>query len=357
MSEQPHIAVIGAGILGAAIALYLAKKGARVTVVDEGKPANRATHGSFAWINAHTPRDEAYFQFRLDSIRLWRDLCAGIPSLPVRFGGTLNWENGPEDIEEVSRALNDGGNPARLVTKQEITEMEPHLAAPPEVAIETAAEGVADPVRIAETLLFAALAYGAILRTSAKVSGLTFTGHRVSGVEIPGEVIHADMVVLAAGAATAGLLAAHDFNLPMDNAPGLLLGTSPVPKITERVLTSMELHVWQKDDGSLLVGEDFGGTDPVEGVETITARVLDKLNGYFRNVSGITVGGTTVVHRPMPADGYPALGPVPGLDGLWVAVTHSGVTLAPGIADALSREILDNRMVKSLHPYRVKRFV
>ena len=356
MSKTQEVIVVGAGILGASIAYHLAKKGAQVTVVDEGTPANRATHGSFAWINAHNPQDETYFQFRMASIRLWKDLQAELPDLPVRFGGTLNWEDEPDAIEEIQRALNDGGNPARLVSRAEISRMEPNLAAAPEVAIDASAEGIADPARIAEALLFAALSLGAKLRTNAKVLSLTFASGRVSGVEIPGEVIEADATVLATGIGTADLLAAHDFTLPMDNAPGLLISTPPVAKVTERVLTSQSLHVWQKDDGALLLGEDFGGTDPSEGVDKIAERVLGKLDGYFSGIERVEAVGTTVAKRPKPIDGFPALGRVPGLDDLWVATTHSGITLAPIIGESLATEITGPKMVKALHPYRVNRF-
>ena len=356
MSQTPHIAVVGAGILGASIAYHLASKGAQVTIVDEGTPANRATHGSFAWINAHNPNDETYFQFRMASIRLWNGLIQTIPDLPVRFGGTLNWEDDPDEIEEVQRALDEGGNPARLVSQTEIKALEPSLAAPPEVAIDASAEGVADPARIAETFLFAALSQGATLRTNTKVLSLTFEQGRVAGVEVLEGIVEADITVLATGIATADLLAAHDFVLPMDNAPGLLINTSPVAEVTQRVLTSKNLHVWQKDDGSLLVGEDFGGTDPSEGEAAIIARVKSKLEGYFNGVSEAQIIGSTVAKRPMPADSYPALGAVPGFNDLWVATTHSGITLAPIIGESLATEILTGKMVKALHPYRVSRF-
>lgn len=356
MTRTPHIAVVGAGILGASIAYYLARSGAQVTIIDEGTPSNRATLGSFAWINAHNPNDETYFQFRLASIRRWNELAKTLPNLPVRFSGTLNWEDSPDEIEEVQRALNEGGNPARLVSQSEIKRLEPNLAQPPEVAIDASAEGVADPGRIAETFLMAALAEGAALRTNTKVLSLTFENGRVAGVEIPESIIEADQTVLATGVGTADLLAAHDFTLPMDNAAGLLLTTSPVTQVTRRVLTSMSLHVWQKDDGALLVGEDFGGTDPSEGTTAIIERVKSKLDGYFEGLEETEILGSTVAKRPMPADGYPALGAVPGLDGLWVATTHSGITLAPMIAESLAAEILTGKMVKDLHPYRISRF-
>jgi len=356
MTSTQHVAIIGAGILGASLAWHLAARGAQVTVIDEGRPANRATHGSFGWINARDPDDEAYFRFRVESVRLWRDLHATLPSLPVRFGGTLNWQDAPDRIEAVQRALDAGGHPARLLSRKQIAEVEAHLSAPPEVAIEASAEGVADPARIAEALLFAAMGRGAVLRTNTRVLGLTFAGGRVAGVEIPEGVVEADATMLATGAATADLLAAHGFAMPMENTPGLLIGTAPVARMTARVLTSPTLHVWQKDDGGLLLGEDFGGTDPAEGTEAVTARVMGRLGDLFEGLGDVPVATATVTRRPGPADGYPALGRVPGLDGLWVAVARSGVTLAPVIGASLASEIVTGKMVKAMHPYRIHRF-
>ena len=46
-----RIAVIGAGIVGGAIAFNLARRGADVALVDAGEPGMGATSHSFAWIN------------------------------------------------------------------------------------------------------------------------------------------------------------------------------------------------------------------------------------------------------------------------------------------------------------------
>lgn len=356
MDRTAHIAVVGAGILGASIAYHLAARGARVTVIDEGRPAQRATEGSFAWINAQDPRDPAYLRLRIESMRLWRDLHAALPALPLRFGGTLNWEAAPGEMEALCRALEAAGNPARLLTRAQVAAAEPHLRAPPDAAIDSPGEGVADPARIAGALLFAAMARGAVLRTNTRVLGPTFEGGRVAGVEIPEGIVEADATVLATGAGTAALLAAQGVTLPMDTAPGLLVATAPVPPLTRRVLAAPGLHLWQKEDGTLLLGEDYGGTDPAGDAGAVVARVMDRLRALVAGMEDAAPVATAAAHRPMPADGRPALGRVPGLDGLWLAVAHSGVTLAPVIGVALAREILTGKAVKALHPYRMDRF-
>ena len=356
MPVPPRTIIVGSGIVGAALALEIARRGGPVTVVDEGVPANRATHGSFAWINAHRPDDTGYFALRLESMRLWRDLAAQIEGLPVRLDGTLNWE-GPDRIEETARALDDGGNTARLVSRARIREMEPALADPPEVAIETPLEGRADPNRIAESLLAVAVRAGAEVRAPVRVRGLRVANGRAAGVESDEGPITAERVVVASGRATPDLLAPLGVALPMRTPPGLLVRTAPVPRLTRRVLTSDDLHVWQMDDGRLILGEDFGGSPVADDAQrrATEARVIERARAAFAGVS-LEMDGSTVAHRPVPEDGYPAAGRVPGTEGLFVATMHSGVTLAPVMARHLAAMVLEDAEAGVLAPYAVERF-
>ena len=47
----------------------------------------------------------------------------------------------------------------------------------------------------------------------------------------------------------------------------------------------------------------------------------------------------SLAQRPVPEDGLPVLGPVPGVAGLWLAVLHSGVTLGPVAGELLAAEV------------------
>ena len=63
-----------------------------------------------------------------------------------------------------------------------------------------------------------------------------------------------------------------------------------------------------------------------------------------------------VAVRPIPADGLPSVGTVPGIPGYVEAVTHSGVTLAPLIARSLADEMLGEPGNPLLAPFRPDRF-
>ncbi len=59
----------------------------------------------------------------------------------------------------------------------------------------------------------------------------------------------------------------------------------------------------------------------------------------------------TLGHRPVPEDGFPVVGRVDGIAGFYVAVMHSGITLAPAIGRFVADEIMTGRRDALLEPY------
>jgi len=60
--------------------------------------------------------------------------------------------------------------------------------------------------------------------------------------------------------------------------------------------------------------------------------------------------------RPLPLDGLPVLGANPAVPAHYLAVMHSGVTLAPVIGQLVANEILSGQVDPRLSPYRPMRF-
>jgi glycine/D-amino acid oxidase-like deaminating enzyme len=118
-----------------------------------------------------------------------------------------------------------------------------------------------------------------------------------------------------------------------------------------------ELHLRQTTEGRLLAGADFGGSDPGTDPATEAARVFAGIRQMLRSGASLAFDFHTVGYRPTPADGFPAVGRLPGIAGLFLAVTHSGITLAPAIGRFLAEEIRSGRRDPLLAPYGPERFL
>jgi glycine/D-amino acid oxidase-like deaminating enzyme len=84
--------------------------------------------------------------------------------------------------------------------------------------------------------------------------------------------------------------------------------------------------------------------------------MLERLLGTFDDAHGVRLVDVRLGARPMPADGLPVVGPVPGASGAYVAVMHSGVTLAPVVGRLVATELVDGVDAKELHGVRPARF-
>src|SRR5450755_536852 len=90
---RDHIVVAGAGIIGASIGYHLAKRGARVTILDASLPGSGATGKSLGWINAtFSKRPRAYFDLNYAGMAAWRRLQTELDGdLHVQWGGSVAW--------------------------------------------------------------------------------------------------------------------------------------------------------------------------------------------------------------------------------------------------------------------------
>ncbi len=352
-----HVIVVGAGILGASIAYHLAWRGAGVTLLDRGPPAGEATGASFAWINASFRNPRPYYDLRMVGLQEYRRLEAELAGrLVVTWGGGLNWDLEEDEIAPLVRQHAGWGYDLRILGREEILALEPRLTAPPARAVFSACEGALDPVAATEALLAGAEALGAEIKIGCEVSDFLLNQGRVVGLQTAAGKLEADHVVLAAGVASAGLAAGLGFDLPLRSSPGLLVHSRPMPPLLGRVIESPGLHMKQDPDGRIVAGTSFGGGPVPNDPEAEGRRLIARIKSALSGSDGLEMERVTLGLRPIPADGRPAVGPLPGLTGLYLAVMHSGITLAPAIGRFAAMEILDGAEVELLAPFRPARF-
>jgi len=244
----------------------------------------------------------------------------------------------------------------RVVDRKEVQALEPALVAPPAEAIHVAEEGVVEPLEAAHALLSAARDLGAELFTPVRVKWLDVEAGRVRGVLLEDGHIHADEVVVAAGAGAPELLASADFDLPLELPPGLLVHSEPAPPMIQGLVMAPELHLRQTREGALVAGSDFGGSDPGADPRGTAEALFRKVQGFVKGGKELALGGFSVGCRPTPRDGLPVIGSVPSAEGLYAAVMHSGITNAAAVGLFAAHEILGGERDIQHKSFRPERF-
>lgn len=356
--SRKHVIIVGAGIIGASFAHHLAKADARVTVLDSlATTGGVATAKSWAWINASWGNPEPYFRLRHHSMGLWQQLSSTVPGLQMQWNGGLLWDLPQAELEAYVKQQSAWGYGARLVNGAEARRLEPTLAKAPDVAVHVAEEGAVEPVHAVECLLAAAVAMGAEVKHGVAVQRLHMVGNAVRGVVTDAGMITADEVVIAAGTATPKLLLGIDVAFPLDEPAGLLVHSKPVVKILNGLVMALELHVRQTTEGRLVAGSDYGGADP--GVEPKRAadELFARVKSLLKNGDELELDFHTIGIRPNVPDGVSAIGRVNDIAGLYMCVTHSGITLAPVLGALGAKEILDMERDHLIHPFAPDRLL
>lgn len=346
--------IIGAGITGAALAFQLSRLGEAVTIVSTHAEGGLASAASFGWLNASYYLSSSHYHLRHDGLAAHRRLTDTLPGLPTTWQGCLWYEASGEAQKETAANLNALGYQVQHLTRAQIEKRLPALGPVPEAALFFPEEGVADPALLARALIAASGAN--VIR--ATVQSLTVEKGRIAGVRTDLGPLTADRVILATGTGTPALLSPLGYTLPMLQRPGLMIATNAVPPICPVVLATPDQEVRQDAKGHLIApasaGHQGDHAETLGPFPVVVNATLQRLRGLFPGHE-IHFAHQAMALRPVPGDGLPVVGqgPVPGL---WIAVMHSGATLAPVVAELLATEITGGPESPLLTDFRPARF-
>lgn len=325
------VLVVGAGIVGASVAYHAARAGAEVTLVDAGRPGAGVTADSFAWIAASRVRSGPASAVRAAATVEYRRVEAELPGLPVTWSGALSWRPG---------AAPEPGPGQHIV---DALTLEPNLRRSPDWALWTPGEGAVDPVGVTERLVAGAREHGARVHLDTGVTAVRRdAAGRAAGVETPSGPLAATTVVLAAGVATAALGASVGVPVPVEPSPCPLFGLRAPAGLVRTVVNTEDFDLRQVAGDRLIAAADSA------------RRTVDAVRATFRGE--VDLLDTRIGVRPMPADGEPIVGPVAEVPGLYVAVMHAAVTLAPAMGRLIAREVVDGVAQPALAGCRPDRF-
>ena len=362
--SRPEIVVVGAGCVGAHVAFRLAERGARVTVVDAAAPGAGTSAVSFAWFNAFNKTPDDYHALNAAGMaeypRLARELDEGSW---LKQDGGLHWRDTPETrkaLRETVDRIRGWGDPAEVISPRAAAELEPDLHFGPSVeeVVFTPSEGYVEAVPLVAALLAAAgRRHGARVLAGHRVTGVLRAGARVAGVVTDGSArLEADAVVDCAGPAADEIARLAGVPVPLDRVPGRLVYTTPVATTLRRPVHAPGIHFRPDGAGRVVLADWEHDVTYDAGTAWAPERSLAVAVPHCPPLAGARVEATRVGIRPMPRDQKPMVGPLPGVDGLYLVVSHSGVTLGPLWGRIAAAEILDRTPDPRLAPYRPARF-
>ncbi|MFJ8077311.1 NAD(P)/FAD-dependent oxidoreductase [Streptomyces sp. NPDC096176] len=360
-----RVAVLGAGIVGAACARELALAGFAVTVVDRGGPAAATTsHGEGnVLISDKGPGPE--LRLAQLSRALWPEVLEAVAersSHGAEAVAAVEWEpkggivvattaTGASELSRFAATQREAGVRAEALDADALAEAEPYVTRDHTAALHYPDDAQVQPAGAAVALLTDALTAGAVLRTGCEVLGAVTRGGRLTGIRTSAGLLDADVCVNAAGP-WSGELAAR-LGAPVDVRPrrGDILVTTPLPPMVfhkvydadyvgavgssaEDLQTSAVVESTRA--GSVLLGSSRRrvGFDDRLRPEVLSAIAVKALR-LFPGLADVPVMRAYGGFRPYVPDHLPVIGPDPRLPGLWHATGHEGAGIGLSLGTAL----------------------
>lgn len=362
-----RIVVVGAGVVGSAVAFECARRGARVQVLDPRPPGRGATHASAGILAPYIEGHSAALRrlgvrglARYDGFLARLNESSGSQPEYGR-GGTLQAafdDEGARELTESAGLLADAAVAHRMLGGAAARAVEPALSDKVVAALEIPDHGYVNPAALVDALVTGCAAHGAtFLRT--RVLALYAS---VSGVRVEADTgrIDADAVILAAGSWTSCSWAPASAGAqpPIRPIRGQLLHLRPASPVASRVLWGPGCYVVPRHDGTLLVGatvEDVGFDEraTVGGVRAM----VDAASALVPILDSAVLEEVRVGLRPATSDELPIVGPSATMPHVYFASGHyrNGVLLAPLTAELVADLVLEDRSgaeLSGLHPAR-----
>ena len=365
--DDHDVMVIGAGLVGGAIAYGLARSGQRVAVLDEEDTTYRASRSNFGlvWVQGKGAGQPEYAQWSRASSERWFALAealaddCGLAPCYARPGGVIPAlsEDELQALESMlARLRREAGNAGydyEMLDRARVRELLP--ACGPEVVGGTYSpcDGHVNPLKLMRGLHASLAARGADYLAGARVRDLRALPGGGFAADTERGTIASQKVVIAAGHGTRALGAMVGLDVPVFPEHGQIV-------VTERTapwLGHPTLGIRQTDEGSLLLGasQEERGFDT--SVLARTSRdIAHRAVRVFPCLAALRVVRTWGALRVMTPDGFPIYGQSKRHPGAFVFTCHSGVTLAANHALETSRWVIEGEIPEAMSCFAPDRF-
>lgn len=365
-TDMHDIAIIGGGLVGASVALGLARLGQRVLMLDGADLALRASRANFAlvWVQGKGRGTPAYARWSLRAAQAWPEFARALQQdcgldLALRQPGGFSFALGPA---EVGRLLSDqqqidaetGGTAApwqwldAAALRRQMPQIGPAVAG----AVFSPADGHVNALRLFHGLHRALARRGVDYRAHHPVAQIEPRG---GGFDLAGPWgrLAVPRVVIAAGVGSDLLAAQVGIPVPLRRSRGQVLVTQKTAPFLAHVSATLR----QTDEGSVLIGD----SDEADSAELlvppdVAAVMASRAVQVFPHLARLNVLRSWSGFRVKTRDGLPVYQQSTAWPGAFAVLCHSGVTLAPLHAGLVAEQIAAGGFGAGLAPFGTERF-
>ncbi len=358
------ILIVGAGIVGSAVARECALIGWRVGVIEGGTPAGGATAAGMGHV---VVMDDSPAQFALTAFSrsLWQRDSGMLPkSVEYENRGTIWVAADDEEMAEVhgrQKAYEEAGIEAQVLTAAELADKEPNLR-----------RGLTGGLLVpGDSVVYPPAAAGFYLAEARRLGAEVFLARAMSASQ--GQVLLSDGVSLVAERIVLAVGTECDLlpSLPIQKRKGHLVITDRYPGFLHHQLVelgylksahkvtsdSVAFNIQPRQTGQLLLGSSrqYGNEEPRAEAEMLR-RMIERATEYMPGLEKLSVLRVWTGFRAATADKLPLIGPAAGLSedrSLWLAAGFEGlgITNAPGAARLLIDGMLGRASAIDAGPY------
>lgn len=360
------VAIVGAGIVGAACAWECATAGMRVAVIEEQIIGGGATAAGMGHI---VVMDDSEPQFALTrySQQLWRALIPELPrEVEYESCGTI-WVAADDEEMQAVKAKNSYYSardvPTEILGARQLAEAEPQLRPQLAGGLLVPEDGVLYPPAAAAWLMGRARREGAVLQAGRRVAQITGQGVRLAD----GTWVPAGATVNATGAWAPSLTP----GLQVRKRKGHLVITDRYPGFLSHQLVelgylksahsvtddSVAFNVQPRITGQILIGSSRQYNNEDRGVDrAMVHAMIERACTYMPAIGNLSAIRCWTGFRAATPDKLPLIGPS-AEPGAYLATGHEGLGITTSLATGrlIADQLLRRTPAIPLEPYLPER--
>jgi len=378
--SKADVVVIGGGVIGSSVAYHLSKQKMSVLLLEQNGLVSGTSGACDGLIYLQSKKPGPHLKLAMESRRRFDSLQHELgQDIEFRSHGGMIVAETQEELKAMRLFVEEQketGLDVALLDAKQARELEPSLSEGILGCSYSPLDGQVNPIALALAFLRKAKEKGAKIFPHTGVKGFGLESDRMVCVRTAEGTVETKRVVNAAGVHAPELGRMVGVAIPIKPRRGQIVVTEAYAPLLKRGLLSatyiaakynpalaetgeLGISIEQTKSGGFLLGStrEFVGFDrrttlsAMQRIAAQTSRILPALRDLrvIRTFAGL---------RPSSPDGLPLLGPVPGVEGFFMAAGHEGdgIALSPVTGQIIAEWIAEGSPGMDMSPFAVERF-